>query len=251
VLMGATLLPDQCEDPDRAPARRRTLDMITRSVTQMDRLIKDLLDMSSIDAGHLALDRQPHPLGSIVEDTLETLRPLAARKSLRFEALAPAEEIVLVCDRWRVMQVLSNLIGNAIKFTPEGGAIVFRAERVEPGVRFSITDDGPGIESDRLPHVFERYWQADETATKGTGLGLYICKGIAEAHGGAVGVESEVGRGSTFFFYLPLLPPAAKADAVAGPAYAPEAEGPAPRSSRRPAPPPSLLWPPTPPPKRR
>ncbi|HEU4412925.1 MAG TPA: ATP-binding protein [Polyangiaceae bacterium] len=250
VLMGATLLPDQCEDPDQGPARRRTLDMITRSVAQMDRLIKDLLDMSSIDAGHLALDRAPHSVDSLIEDTLETLRPLAARKSVQLEARASDEDVSLVCDRWRIVQVLSNLVGNAIKFTPEGGSIVLRTERVGRDVRFFVTDSGPGIDADRLPRVFERYWQANETATKGTGLGLYICKGIVEAHGGRIDVHSEVGRGTTFFFTLPLVPPEAAPAPVVDRGPAPEVESPAHRSSERPAPP-SLVWPPVQLPLRR
>jgi PAS domain S-box-containing protein len=252
ILMGATLLPDQCEDDDRA-ARRRTLDMITRSVAQMDRLIKDLLDMSSIDAGHLAIDRQPYSLRALVEDTLEALRPLAARRSVRLDARPPPEDASIVCDRWRIVQVLSNLIGNAVKFSPEGGAVALRADVLGGDARFFVDDNGPGIESDRLPHVFERYWQAHETATKGTGLGLYICKGIVEAHGGRIGVESEVGRGSTFFFTLPLLPPEGarpSAPAIDEASALDQAEDPPPNSSERPSPP-NLVWPPSPLPLRR
>jgi PAS domain S-box-containing protein len=240
VLMSATLLSEPCDDE---PTRRKTLEKITRSVAQMDRLIKDLLDMSSIDAGHLALDRRPHPLGALVDDALEALRPLAARKSLQLDARVPDQDLSLVCDRWRVVQVFSNLIGNAIKFTPEGGTITLRAEPRGRDVRFSVADTGPGIARERLPHVFERYWQADETAKAGTGLGLYICKGIVEAHGGAMSVESEAGRGSTFFFTLPLVPPA-KSDDVARPAYSAAAAGLAQRPSE--APPPGLLFPPAP-----
>ncbi|HEU4412262.1 MAG TPA: ATP-binding protein [Polyangiaceae bacterium] len=250
VLMGATLLSDQCDDDDGA-ARRKTLEMITRSVAQMDRLIKDLLDMSSIDAGRLAIDRHPHALGPLVEDTLETLRPLAARRSLRLEGNVRDGAAAVVCDRWRVMQVLSNLVGNAIKFTPEGGAVEVRAFVRAQEAHFEVVDTGVGIAGERLPHVFERYWRAEETAAQGCGLGLYICKGIVEAHGGRIGVRSEVGRGSTFFFSLPLRPPE-DAPALAGaPPPPPQADEPSPHPSERPPPPPSLSWLPNHLPQRR
>jgi PAS domain S-box-containing protein len=249
ILMGAAFLSDQNGD-DSVPSRRKMFEMVSRSVAKMDRMLKDLLDMSSIDAGRLALERRPTAVGAFVEETLETLRPLAARKSLRLEARAPREGLTVTCDRWRVLQVLSNFVSNAIKFTPEGGAIEIRIDRCGPDVRFAVVDEGPGIARERLPHVFERYWQAEETATKGTGLGLYICKGIVESHGGAIGVESESGRGSTFYFTLPLQPPAAKADDVASWGQWPEGvEEQPPHSSERPAPP-SLRLPSLPPARR-
>nr|MCU0686992.1 ATP-binding protein [Polyangiaceae bacterium] len=240
IMLGATLLTEEPDGDDPSGARLKTIATVTRAVAQMDRLLKDLLDMSSIDAGHLSLDRQPYALGPLVEDAFETLRPLTARKLLRFETRTKSPEVMLTCDRWRVVQVLSNLVGNAIKFSPEGGTIELRAEPRERDVRFAVTDGGPGIASDRLPYVFERYWQATETASKGTGLGLYICKGIVEAHGGTVGVESQPGRGSTFFFTLPLCPPPADETVTSAEPF--EDEEPAPRSTERPDPPPSL-WP--------
>lgn len=242
IMLGVTLLAEEPDGDDQSGTRLKTIATLTRAVAQMDRLLKDLLDMSSIDAGHLSLDRQPYALGPLMEDAFEPLRPLTARKRLRFETRTGSPEVMLTCDRWRVVQVLSNLVGNAIKFSPEGGAIELLAEPRERDVRFAVTDGGPGIASDRLPHVFERYWQATETAFKGTGLGLYICKGIVEAHGGTMGVESQPGRGSTFFFTLPLCPPPADETSVSAEPI--EDEEPAPRSTERPAPPPSLVWPP-------
>jgi signal transduction histidine kinase len=105
--------------------------------------------------------------------------------------------------------VLSNLLGNAIKFTPPGGRIVVRAERTSDGVRVSVADTGLGIPPSQLPHVFRRFWQGRRTDRRGLGLGLPIAKGIAEAHGGRMWVESELGVGSTFYFTLPLAPAAA------------------------------------------
>ncbi len=260
IVMGTSLLTDHGDAGVPDGSDRRALELVNRAAAQMDRLINDLLDMSSIDAGHLSLEKEPHALGGLIADVFDTLRPLAARRSLRFEALAVGDGLALVtCDRWRIVQVLSNLVGNAIKFTPEGGSISLRAEARGRDVRFTVADDGPGIDGERLGHVFERYWQAKETARRGTGLGLYICKGIVEAHGGTMGVESEAGRGSTFFFTLPSHP--AGAEAPGGPAEAPGFDGGAapaaglevgepPRSTSRPAPPPSLAWP-SPPLSRR
>ena len=104
----------------------------------------------------------------------------------------------------RIQQVLSNLVGNAIKFTPPGGRIVVSAEALaEPAVRFAVVDSGPGIAPEQLPHVFGRYWQANPADRRGIGLGLAIAKGLVEAHGGRIWVESQVGAGSKFYFTLP------------------------------------------------
>jgi signal transduction histidine kinase len=107
-------------------------------------------------------------------------------------------------DASRVLQVLSNLVGNAIKFTPAGGRIVVGAKRVGEKVLCSVTDTGPGIPTDKLPHIFDRFWQANHADRRGIGLGLAIAKGIVEAHGEQIWVVSEVGGGSTFLFALPL-----------------------------------------------
>jgi signal transduction histidine kinase len=111
---------------------------------------------------------------------------------------------MVAADRHRVQQVLSNLVGNAFKFTPEGGTITVRAEPLERFVRFSVADTGPGIRAEDLSHIFERYWQSMRTATLGTGLGLTIARGIVEAHGGSIWVESTAGVGATFYFTLPM-----------------------------------------------
>jgi len=113
---------------------------------------------------------------------------------------------VVLCDRDRVMRVLGNLLSNAAKFTSEGGNVTVTLAREEGFCKVSIADTGAGIDADALPHVFERFWQADSAARRGTGLGLAIAKGIVEAHGGRIWAESELGRGSTFHFTLPLAP---------------------------------------------
>ncbi|MDP9001662.1 MAG: HAMP domain-containing histidine kinase, partial [Myxococcota bacterium] len=181
--------------------------LIRRTAERMDRLIRDLLDMSSIDAGHLSLDVQPVGLGFMIGEMLEILRPSAEGKSLCIDVDVSAHDFQLRCDRARVLRVLLNLVGNAIKFTSPGGSIRISAEQTPASALIKILDTGSGIAADQLTHVFERYWQAHQTASSGTGLGLYISKGIVEAHGGSIWAESTVGKGSAFFFTLPLNVP--------------------------------------------
>jgi signal transduction histidine kinase len=141
----------------------------------------------------------------LLTEVVTLLEPVAKAKSLelRIDADVARSESVL-CDGGRVMQVFANLVGNAIKFSPTGGAVIVRAERVGDAVRFSVSDRGPGIAPGSRAHVFDRFWQAEKSAPVGLGLGLSIAKSVVEAHGGEIGVESEIGKGATFFFTLPL-----------------------------------------------
>jgi signal transduction histidine kinase len=114
---------------------------------------------------------------------------------------------VIRADQERVLQVLSNLVGNALKFTPEGGLVTLSAERDATMVRFAVVDSGPGIPREDLARVFDRFWRKETPGKKGTGLGLFIAKGIIEAHGGRIWVESDTGRGASFYFTIPLVDP--------------------------------------------
>jgi PAS domain S-box-containing protein len=194
-------------------ANRRTIEAIRRSALRMDRLIGDLLDASTIEAGRLSLETAVQPVDQIVRDAVEALEAPAAQKQLKLEAKSGIAEVGVFCDRGRMLQVFSNIVGNAIKFTPEGGSIVIRVEPREREVWFFVTDTGPGIPEDQLPRLFDRFWQAKRTARLGTGLGLTIAKGIIEAQEGRIGVESQLGIGSTFYFTLPRANPAAAPDA--------------------------------------
>jgi signal transduction histidine kinase len=170
----------------------------------MYRLIQDLLNVAAIDAGQLAVTRTALRADVIMTDALELLRPLAAAKRITLESdLSPALPSV-AADRERLLQVFSNLGGNAIKFTPENGRIEIRATARDTTVEFSVRDNGQGIPSEDLPHIFDRFWQARKTARAGVGLGLAIAKGIVESHGGSIRVESEIGQGSCFAFTLPV-----------------------------------------------
>jgi signal transduction histidine kinase len=191
-------------------ADRRAIETIRRSALRMDRLIGDLLDASMIETGRLSLETAIQSADQIVREAVETLEAAAAQKGVRLDATG-CGDLGVFCDRGRMLQVFSNLIGNATKFTPEGGSITVRVEPRGPEIMFFVTDTGPGIPEDQLPRLFDRFWQAKRTARLGTGLGLTITKGIIEAQGGRIGVESQLGVGSTFFFTLPRasLPSAA------------------------------------------
>jgi light-regulated signal transduction histidine kinase (bacteriophytochrome) len=181
---------------------RASADRILRSVGLMSRLIADLLDMAKIDAGRLDLQKQPEPSRALVEGALSILEPLASAKQITIEKdLTEAPPVN--ADRDRIFYVLSNIIGNAIKFTPERGTITLRTESRRGELLISVDDTGPGIPSEELAHVFDRY-RHGHASHEGTGLGLYIAKGIVLAHGGSIWAEAAAGGGSRFCVTLPL-----------------------------------------------
>jgi signal transduction histidine kinase len=189
--------------PEQNGEPRRSLQRIQRSADRMGRLIRDLLDLAKLEGGRLSIDARPQEVAGLMNDVVELLRGQAAAKSLRLEqVVAPGAERVR-CDRERILQVLANLVGNAHKFTPERGTVALRAEREGAEVILSVSDTGPGIPREQQARIFDRYWQAEETAQLGTGLGLSIAKGLVELHGGRIWVQSHPGQGSTFSFSLP------------------------------------------------
>jgi signal transduction histidine kinase len=184
-------------------ARKRT-GAIRDLTAQMDRLRQDLLDVAAIEAGRLSVEPAELEVGVVVAEAVAALAGVAAEKSVSLsDAVAPGLPRVWA-DRERVLQVLANLCGNAVKFTLAGGSVRVRAEIIEGEVRISCEDTGPGIAGDDLPHVFDRFWQARSTRRAGAGLGLAIAKGIVEAHGGTISADSMPGEGSTFAFTLPM-----------------------------------------------
>jgi PAS domain S-box-containing protein len=207
ILLNASSMIDTMPPEMLGEWGREQLEWIARSSEQMNRLIEDLLDVSRIEAGHLSMDAVRCDVASLVSDALSMLRPLAMEKSVVLGFEASPDLPPVLADRERILQVMGNLVGNAIKFTPEGGSIHLGAAAQQDSVRFPISDTGPGIASEHLPHLFERFWQARQTLRGGAGLGLAIARGIVETHGGRIWVESEVGTGSRFHFTLPVAPP--------------------------------------------
>lgn len=177
---------------------------IQRAVRRMNTLILDLLDLAKLEAGRFTLQCSRCQMNDLVEESLLILRPLAEAKRITLTADLRAAGVD--ADRDRIFQVLSNLVGNAIKFTPERGSISVRAETENAEVRVTVSDTGPGIPPDQLANVFDRYWQARRSDHEGSGLGLFIAKGIVEAHGGRIWTEANAGTGATFKFVLPTVP---------------------------------------------
>ncbi|MGA9525535.1 MAG: PAS domain S-box protein [Myxococcaceae bacterium] len=180
------------------------LTVILRSVERSDRLIQDLLDVARLQGGTLSLTPGPVDSASLVRQVIELQRPQAIDQQIELEGRVSGDPGRISADHDRLLQVFANLIGNAIKFTPSGGKITVHAARSDHAVCFSISDTGPGIPADHLSRIFEPFWQARAGEKKGAGLGLTISKGIVEAHGGWIWVESELGRGTTFHFCIPL-----------------------------------------------
>ena len=181
------------------------IDTMQQAAGRMNVLLEDLLDTSKIEAGRYTVRPVPLDVSQIFEEAYSLLAPLALEKGvdLSFNA-EPGLQIN--ADPERLFQVLSNLIGNAIKFTPRQGIIGISAMSNDEEIVFSVRDSGEGIAPDQLPHVFDRYWTLTENNPTGSGLGLYITQGIVKAHGGRIEAQSELGRGSEFRFTVPKAP---------------------------------------------
>jgi signal transduction histidine kinase len=188
-----------------APDDREQLEIIDLSAKRMQRLIEDLLDVTRLEGGkRLPIKRAPVDVESLLGETYELFKSQAVTSSITLQFHVDVVPAVYA-DRHRILQVLSNLIGNAMKFTPAGGMITYRAESRDSNVLITVADNGPGIPKGNLGDIFNPYWQAKRTARLGAGLGLPIAKGIVESHGGQIWVESEQEKGTKFFFTLPVV----------------------------------------------
>lgn len=177
---------------------------IQSTVDLMTRVITDLMDMANIRTGRIAVALRPEIGANLVTEGIAIYEPMAQEKRIALEARCALTDQVVECDRERILQVLANLLGNSIKFCRAGDTIIVSASQVDAGIQISVADSGPGIADSDLPLVFDAYWSSTENRGKGTGLGLYITKRIIEAHGSRIWIESELGRGTTVFFTLPL-----------------------------------------------
>jgi signal transduction histidine kinase len=202
VLMGAKQIERCADDSEPGMRTKKAARTICSAVDRMTRLVSDLLDLAKLEAGQrLPIELGPNDGSDLTRQVVEQLEPLAVSRhiTLRVDFAAP---ISIVCDADRVQQALSNLIGNAIKFSREGGSIDVVVRKTGEEVVFSVIDTGMGISSDQVPHLFTPYWQA-KARKDGAGLGLAIVKAIVEAHSGRIWVESAPGKGTTFYFALP------------------------------------------------
>lgn len=184
--------------------KQEKLDAITKAITRANRLIGDLLDVARMEAGRLSVELTTVEVAPLVCECIEAHQMLAEARSLHLEAQRPDALPPIHADRERMLQILSNLLGNAIKFTPEGGRLTLRVDRAGGMVQVEVADTGPGIPPESLPHLFDPFWQVRKGGREGAGLGLASVKGLVEAHNGCLRVESTPGAGSTFSFTFPV-----------------------------------------------
>ena len=203
IFMSTSLLLDLLAEPDTKPPFDQQLRIIKRATSRANSLIQDLLDVSRIDSGTLAVETKRIGAASLLADASLDLQPLVTGSGLRFESEWEGPDVEIEVDKARMAQVFSNLAGNAAKFTPRGGLVRLTGRRDAKGAVFEVCDTGTGIAADHIPHLFDRFWKATKASRTGAGLGLFIVKGVVESHGGDVEVRSSVGEGTIFRFCIP------------------------------------------------
>jgi signal transduction histidine kinase len=204
-VIGGTI--DLLQEYELEPHQRdKLLAAAARGVQQMKRLVNDLLDVTRLENGRLALAIEALPAEGLLADATDNIQQAAEERGILMTVLSPACDAHVAGDRGRLAQVFSNLLSNAVKFTPPQGRVTLRAWADGRHVVFEVADTGPGVSAENQAHLFDRFWQARASDLRGIGLGLAISKAIVEAHGGRMWVESEVGVGSRFHFSIPAAP---------------------------------------------
>lgn len=199
------LTAQQLESGLEPQVLHRSVDRILRASRSMARLIDDLLDVASIEAGRLGLRPSPLRPDALVREAIDAHLAQAESQGIAL-TMAAVTSTTIVGDPGRLQQALSNLVGNALKFTPTGGAVLVCADDDDGFVRISVVDSGPGLLREHVAHAFDPFWQSRPADRRGRGLGLAIAKGIVEAHGGRIWIESELGRGTIVRFTVPKAP---------------------------------------------
>ena len=204
IRIGTTLLLSNVPAEERETGGWKHIVGIRNSAEQMERLIKDLLEVKRIEAGQLSIEKGRVAVAPMIAEAIELLTPIAEGKRVSLVPKVNSAVSAVYADRERLLQTFSNLVGNAVKFTPEGGEVRIMAAPLQENVLFTVADSGIGLSPEDAAHIFDRYWQADKKrrGRQGLGLGLVIVKGIVEAHGGRVWVDSEVGRGTDVHFTI-------------------------------------------------
>lgn len=207
ITMGASLMRmTLSSDAGNTKGLFDILEIIERSVANMDRMISDLLDVERMANNKLLLNLEMNNIGDLLQECVDLFAPVVLRRSFLMTIQPCSEPIWAEIDHDKVLQVLSNLIGNALKFSPLGSLVTLSARKLDRYVEISVKDNGPGIPDDKKSQIFERFSQLKTNDRRGLGLGLFISKWIVEAHQGQIRLESEVGKGSNFLFTLPMKP---------------------------------------------
>jgi signal transduction histidine kinase len=188
-----------------AERRDQLLAVMQRATQRMNRLVEDLLEVVRQESGKMTLVLEEASVTHILEQTVEMCGTAATEHDISLEVHEAPQDLLVIADEERIMQVMGNLVGNALKFVPRGGSIVLECKRKGDEAVFAVIDSGPGIAPEDLEHLFEKFWQRRRADHRGVGLGLTIARGIVEAHGGRIWAESTVGSGSTFYFTLPAV----------------------------------------------
>jgi signal transduction histidine kinase len=205
IVMSAELLSAKAPENEDGAQTRLATTRIQRYAARMNRLIGDLLDVASIDAGKLAMTPVLSDAATLIAEAVDTFQAAASAKGISLQSEIAEGPLLAEFDYDRMLQVLANVITNAIKFTSQGGSIRVRGERAGDELCFSISDTGSGIPGNMLEAIFERFWQVGKNDRRGVGLGLYISRCIVEAHGGKIWAESTLGEGSRLSFTLPSM----------------------------------------------
>ncbi|MDQ3211684.1 MAG: HAMP domain-containing histidine kinase [Acidobacteriota bacterium] len=203
----ASLIADGVTREDHVEQVLRDARRIQRTSVRMNRLVGDLVDVASIEAGSLAVTREVGDPAHLVTEAVDTFQAQAAAAGVSLVAEIVSPTGLAAHDPARILQVIANLLSNALKFTASTGRVVVRVERVGEDIRFAVSDTGVGISAHDLDSVFVRFVQVTQNDRRGVGLGLYISKCIVQGHGGRIWVESGIGAGSTFYFTLPVHSP--------------------------------------------
>ena len=201
VLVTTTMLARELTEPHQV----RQVDAIKRAASEMNQIVEDLVDAANIDSGSLPLGQDVHDAAAIIDGAVTAATQAINSRSITIETTIGRDLPLLYVDRYRVLQVFSRLVSNALRFMSKSGSISIGAERFGSGVKFSVTDSGPGIPESQRAFVFSRRPPPERRSCQGTGLGMFVAKGIVEAHGGRIELTSEVGRGSTISFTLPAV----------------------------------------------
>lgn len=202
VTMGANFVLQTTPEDEARGRSRRVLQAILRSCKQMERLVRDFGDLSEIEADAVELRLGDHDSGPMLETAAEGARQSALARNIEITVSRPEPSPYLRCDRERVLRALAHVLDNAVRFSPDGGVITLVEEERDDALRFSVTDRGPGVSEETLAHLYDRTWHAKRAERVGAGLGLAIVRGLVDAHGGTIEVDSTAGA-TTFTLVFP------------------------------------------------